>query len=63
MTPEINAYVRTPRFLNVRLNAIFADKEEAMLAGYTEPTYYKGDFEVRGKHIGHNCMVFAAILK
>lgn len=62
MKPEINAYVRTPRFCTVKINAIFADKEEALALGYTEPTYFKGDFEVRGKSIGANRMVFAAII-
>ena len=64
MKPEINAYVRTPRFCTVRINAIFCDKLEAWQAGYKEPTYYTDPtgVEVFGKCIGDNRMVFAAVV-
>lgn len=61
MKPEINSYVRTPRFCSVKIHAIFTDEAEARICGYTEPTYYRGDYKVLGKSIGNNCMVFAAV--
>ena len=61
---KVNDYVRTPRFCNVRINAIFADKDEMRAAGYTEPTHYiDAQYEVCGKSVGINKMVFAATLK
>jgi len=61
---QINEYVNTPRFLTVRISAIFANADEAREAGYREPTHYDNDvYEIHGKHIGTNRMVFAAILR
>lgn len=56
-------YIYTPRFCNVRIEEVFENRDEAMENGYTEPTYYKGDYDVLGKSIGVNRMVFAAVKK
>lgn len=62
--PIEGAYVHTPRFLSVMLSEVFAHRENALAAGFTEPTYFKSDyFEVLGKSLGNNCMAFAAALK
>lgn len=52
--------VMTPRFCKVRIEKIFDTKEEMERSGYTEPTYYDGLFEVRGRVLDVNSMVFAA---
>lgn len=53
--------IRTPRFLTVTLKEVFDSVDALREAGYTEPTHYRNEmFEVRGKSIGENCMVFAA---
>lgn len=57
-------YVYTPRFLQCRIEKIFDNTKEAKKEGYTEPTHYESpEYDVRGKHIGINRMVFAAISK
>ena len=56
-------YIYTPRFCNVRIEEVFENRDEAMENGYTEPTHYKGDYDVLGKSIGVNRMVFAAVKK
>lgn len=62
--PIKGSIVSTPRFLSVMLSDVFPSCEEAQVAGYREPTYYKSDyFEVLGKSLGNNCMAFAAALK
>lgn len=46
---KIGDYVSTPRFCTVKINAIFADENEARKCGYTEPTYYSGnDYSMAG---------------
>lgn len=57
-------YVRTPRFLTVRIEDVLST-EEAEAQGYTEPTHYESDaeFAVLGKLIGENRMCFAAVKK
>ena len=61
---QIGDYVNTPRFCKVRIDAIFADENEARKCGYTEPTYYKGsDYIVLGKSLDMYSMIFAAIPK
>ncbi len=53
--------VYTQRFLNVRIEEVFDTKEEAFAAGYNEPTYCQIEgYDVRGKSIGINRMIFAA---
>lgn len=61
---QINDYIRTPRFCTVKINAVFVDKNEMRAAGYTEPTHYiDAQYEVCGKSVGDNKMVFTAALK
>ena len=57
---KVGDYIRTPRFLNVRIEEVFPNERACREAGYTEPTHYKGDVVVLGKSIGWNRMVFAA---
>lgn len=52
--------VYTPRFCNVTIKEVFESESEARENGYTEPTYYKGDYVVLGKSIDMYHMVFAA---
>lgn len=53
--------VETPRFLKVRIRAMYAKVETLREDGYTEPTHYRDpDYFILGKNIGGNCMVFAA---
>ena len=56
-------YIYTPRFCNVRIEEVFENRDKARENGYTEPTHYKGDYDVFGKSIGVNRMVFAAVKK
>lgn len=56
-------YIYTPRFCNVRIEEVFENRDEARENRYTEPTHYKGDYDVLGKSIGINRMVFAAVKK
>ena len=57
-------YVNTPRFLRVRIRQIFPSVDDLRDAGYTEPTHFKdGTYEVSGKCIGNNEMLFAAAYK
>lgn len=55
-------WVETPRFLKVKIEKVFRSNERACKEGYTEPTHYRdNDYYIRGKHIGPNRMIFAAI--
>lgn len=55
--------IKTPRFLNVEIKEILL-KDEAKKEGYTEPTHYvDNEYEIMGKHIGVNRMIFAAVKK
>ena len=60
---NLGDYVRTPRFCTVRISAVFETARQMREAGYTEPTYYEGDLDIRGKSIGINRMIFAAAPK
>ena len=40
---KIGDSVYTPRFCTVRIDAIFATTAEARVAGFSEPTHFKGD--------------------
>jgi hypothetical protein len=60
---KIGDYVETPRFLRVKISAIFLNMEEAHTLGYTEPTHYEGEYIILGKVTGENRMRFAAIQK
>lgn len=58
-------YVRTPRFLTVKIEEVFASREEAAQAGYTEPTHYRHNhndgYDVLGKSLDMYHMEFAAV--
>lgn len=57
-------YVYTPRFCSVKIGVIFDNAKDAQAEGYTEPTHYDNpEYDIHGKHIGTNRMVFAAIRK
>lgn len=55
--------VYTPRFCNVQINEVFDSRESCFKAGYIEPTYYNGEYDIRGKSIDMYHMVFAAYRK
>lgn len=64
MKIKVGDYVRTPRFLNVRIESVLLTEADLFEAGYTEPTHFDApDYVVRGKSIGLNQMVFAAAHK
>lgn len=57
-------YVRTPRFLMVRIEDVYDDERTMRKNGYTEPTHYwADDCVICGKSIGQNRMLFAACNK
>jgi hypothetical protein len=54
--------VKTPRFLTVRIAAMFENVELAETCGFTEGTDFRDeDFHIRGRRIGANRMLFAAV--
>lgn len=57
--PKVGDYVHTPRFLDVRISAVFDSYEDMIKAGFTEPTHFRGDFKVNGKSIDMYTMRFA----
>ena len=59
---RIDSRIKTPRFLEVRIIAIFGKSDDARQLGFTEPTDYDGEFKVYGRHIGTNLMDFAAVI-
>lgn len=62
MTIKKGDYVETPRFLTVQIEKVFRSNDRALSEGYVEPTHYRNsDYYIRGKHIGPNRMIFAAI--
>jgi len=56
-------YIITPRFCTVKINEVFETENEARKNGYTEPTYYRGDYKVLGKVVETRKMLFAAAKK
>lgn len=58
-------YVQTPRFGQVRIQAVYENKAEADRAGYREPAYATTNdgYGVAGKTLAVNTMVFAAYRK
>lgn len=57
-------YVRTPRFLSVKIEKVYPSAEKMYLDGFEEPTHFRDDdYEVCGKSIGLNRMEFAAAHK
>jgi len=64
MNIKTGDYIRTPKFLQVRINEVFKSKEEMQQAGYTETTHYRNnEWEIRGKSIDLYHMKFAACRK
>ena len=59
---RINCRIKTPRFLEVQIIAIFGKADDAEKLGFTETTDYDGEFKVYGRHIGTNLMDFAAVI-
>lgn len=56
-------YIFTPRFCTVKIEQVLS-KEAAREHGFTEPTHYRDNqYEILGKSIGLNRMVFAAVRK
>jgi len=56
-------YVETPRFLRVKVSEILF-RNDAREQGFTEPMHYENpDYDIFGKCLGENRMVFAAVLK
>ena len=60
---KVGDCVMTPRFCTVVISEVFDNRDIAFQNGYTEPTYYEGAYEVRGKSEEINRMSFAAIRK
>ncbi|MEY8232346.1 hypothetical protein AALA82_12070 [Oscillospiraceae bacterium 50-16] len=60
---KIGDSVYTPRFCTVRITAVFTTEAEARAAGFSEPTYYKGDHIILGKSLDMYHMEFAAVPK
>ena len=57
-------YVYTPRFCNVKIKEIFNTETTAREFGFEEPTHYNDpDYDILGKSIGTNRMIFAAVRK
>ncbi len=62
MKVNIGDIAMTPRFLNVRIAAIFESVELADSCGFTEGTDFRNEeYHIRGKSIGENRMLFAAV--
>lgn len=58
---KVGDEVQTPRFLTVRIAAMFENVELAESCGFTGPTHVKGgEYHILGKRFGENCMIFAA---
>ena len=55
--------IYTPRFCTVQIEEVFESRSEASAAGYTEPTYYEGEYGVAGKSLDMYHMQFAAYRK
>jgi len=61
---QVGDWVTTPRFLSVRIKEVFDNKSLAYENGYKEPTHYRDEnWEIVGKTIGLNRMIFAAYRK
>lgn len=56
-------YVYTPRFCTVKIEEVFESEMEARESGYTEPTYYQGEYEILGESLDMYHMKFAAVKK
>ena len=59
---KIGEWIDTPRFCKVKIEEVYEDNSKALENGFTEPTHYRDEeYHVRGKNIGINRMIFAAI--
>lgn len=55
--------IETPRFLNVVIADVLF-RSDAREQGFNEPTHYEDPaYDIFGKHVGENRMVFAAVVK
>lgn len=64
MKINIGDMINTPRFLTVKISKIFPDSRSALVEGYSEPTHFEDEeYEIFGKSIGLNRMIFAAVKK
>lgn len=62
MTIKLGDKVNTPRFLTVRIAAMFENVELAESCGFTNTTDFRDEeYHIRGKSIGENRMLFAAV--
>ena len=58
------ARVETPRFCTVKIEEVFETRTEAMVAGFTEPTFYEDSkYGILGKSLDQYHMEFAAFRK
>lgn len=65
-TIKVGDSVRTPRFLNVKIEQVFTSERAMRESGFTETTHFDDPdcpYRVNGKSIGLNHMVFAAAPK
>ena len=54
-------YIRSPRFLNVRITEVYPSVAALEEAGFRETTHFQDpDYEVFGRSVGLNRMEFAA---
>ena len=57
-------YVKTPRFFTIKIHEVFENRSDAFYEGFKESAHYDdGIYEILGKSIGHNRMIFAAVKK
>ncbi len=59
---QVGDKISTPRFLTVTIEKVLT-REEAALLGFTEPTHYRGEYDILGRQVGPNLMEFAAVKK
>ena len=57
-------YIVTPRFCTVKIEKVCKSRNTAYKQGFIEPTHYENfEYDILGKHIGINRMIFAAVKK
>jgi hypothetical protein len=61
---QVGDYIETPRFLKVEIKAVFDETTLARECGFIESADYEDSaWDIKGKHSGHNRMIFAAVRK